>query len=135
MKIDLKSLYRICFFVVLTQLAGTIAAAGEQPPTPDIRFEFDRAVQFVSEREVGTWLWEPGPSIFVIRLGNTNREASVDYTLGGGTAIPGLDYTPMAGTVHFALGEIVQRIALPILDDSLVDGDKTFEVKLLNPSA
>jgi len=135
MKIDLKSLCLIRFFVVLTQLASAIAVADEQPPTPDIRFEFDRAVQFVSEREVGTWLWEPGPSIFVIRLGNTNREASVDYTLGGGTAIPGLDYTPMAGTVHFAPAEIVKRIALPILDDSLVDGDKTLEVKLLNPSA
>ena len=135
MKIGLKSLHLSRVFVVLTQLSGTLAAAGEQPPTPDIRFEFDRAVQFMSEREVGTWLWEPGPSISVIRLGNTNREASVEYTLGGGTAIPGLDYTPTAGTVHFALGEIVQTIALPILDDSLVDGDKTFQVKLLNPSA
>src|SRR5437899_11893529 len=94
MKIDLKTLYLIRFFVVLTQLDGTIAVAGEQPPTPDISFEFDREDKYVSERGGWTFPWELGPSIFVIRQGNTNRDASVDYTLGCGRGVPGRDYTP-----------------------------------------
>jgi uncharacterized delta-60 repeat protein len=135
LEIDPKGLYVIRLFVALTALGSTIAVADEQPATPDIQFELDRAVQFVSERGVGTWTWEPGPSIDVIRLGATNREASVDYALGGGTAIPGLDYTPKAGTLHFAPSETAQTIPLPILDDTFVDGDKTVQVRLLNPSA
>src|SRR5207247_937585 len=31
-------------------------------------------------------------------------------------------------------GESMQPIPLPILDDNFVDGDKTFQVRLLNPS-
>src|SRR5437667_12723729 len=94
MKIDLKTLYLIRFFVVLTQLDGTIAVDGEQPPTPDISFEFDREVKYVSERGGWTFPWELGPSIFVMRQGNTDREPSVDEPLGGGAADTGLAYRP-----------------------------------------
>jgi uncharacterized delta-60 repeat protein len=134
LKIDPKGLYVIRLFVALTALRSTIAVASERPTTPDIQFELDRAVQFVSERGVRTWIWEPDPAIYVLRMGNTYREASVDYAVGGGTAVPGLDYTPMAGTLHFAPSEIAQAIPLPILDDTLVDGDKIVVVRLLNPS-
>ena len=50
---------------------------------------------------------------------------TVHYTSTGGTATPNSDYRPISGTLTFIPGSIVQTIAIPIVDDALVEGEET----------
>src|SRR5208282_4265186 len=55
---------------------------------------------------------------------------SVGYSTGGGSAAPGVDYTPVSGTLLFTNGQFVSYIVVPIIANSLVQGNKTFNVTL-----
>src|SRR5439155_13722159 len=68
----------------------------------------------------------------VWRFGNTNTVVTVDYITKDGTTRAGVDYTPVSGTLTFASGETEKSISIPLADDGLVDGDKTFRVCLTN---
>ncbi|HEX9983292.1 MAG TPA: Calx-beta domain-containing protein [Thermoanaerobaculia bacterium] len=57
---------------------------------------------------------------------------SVDYTTGGGTATPGLDYVPASGTITFSPGQTGRRITLTILGDEQREPGETFFVTLSN---
>ena len=72
----------------------------------------------------------------VQRTGDTNAAVSVDYASTNGTAIAGSDYTATSGTLTFAAGETNQTIAVPILNDGLVEPTvyETFTVTLSNPT-
>src|SRR5207247_821774 len=59
---------------------------------------------------------------------------SVDYGTGGGTAIPGLDYTGVGGTIAFADGQNVNSFAVSILPDNFIEPNETFLVTLSNPT-
>jgi subtilisin-like proprotein convertase family protein len=51
----------------------------------------------------------------------------------GGTATPGLDYTPPAGTVEFARGQVSATIAIPLANDSVGEPTERFNVVLSSP--
>lgn len=51
-----------------------------------------------------------------------------------GTAEPGLDYVPLAGTIPIAAGTTEVRVSLPILADDLVEGRESFVLDLAAPS-
>ena len=72
----------------------------------------------------------------VQRTGDTNAAVSVDYASANGTAIAGSDYTATSGTLTFAAGETNQTLAVPILNDGLVEPAiyETFTVTLSNPT-
>ena len=70
----------------------------------------------------------------VNRTGNTAVPAAVNYSTGGGTAVPGQDYTPASGEITFAPGETSKTISVPILNDPNGEGNETF-VASLSPSA
>jgi len=70
----------------------------------------------------------------VQRLGDTSKELSVDFTTSDGTGRAGEDYVSQQGTLHFAPLEGTTAIFIPIINDSLVSGNKTFQVTLSNPS-
>jgi hypothetical protein len=57
---------------------------------------------------------------------------SVDYSTGGGTATPGVRYTPVSGTLHFARNQTFATITIPILDDAGIQGNQTFNLTLSN---
>ena len=59
--------------------------------------------------------------------------ATVNYATIGGTAIPGKDYTPVSGTLTFIPGETEQVFAIPLLDDTALDGDKIINLVLSDP--
>jgi uncharacterized delta-60 repeat protein len=64
---------------------------------------------------------------------------SVSCVTVPGTAVPNLNYqpSPNAGatnTVTFADGEITRVIAIPLIDNTLVQGDVSFSVQLVNPT-
>jgi len=72
----------------------------------------------------------------VQRTGDTNGAVSVDYASANGTAIAGSDYTATNGTLTFAAGETNQTLAVPILNDGIVEPAvyETFTVTLSNPT-
>ncbi len=76
-----------------------------------------------------------GPAVVsVLRTGDTNLPASVDYQFSNGTANNQLDFLGTNGTVNFAPGETVQNIVVPLVNDMLVEAAETFTVALSNPS-
>lgn len=79
---------------------------------------------------------EAGPSvtISVLRINGSNGVASVHYATADSTAIAGQDFTDTSGTLTFANGETLKTFTVPITDDSLVEGDESFQVVLSNPS-
>ncbi|MCL5097165.1 MAG: hypothetical protein M1608_06505 [Candidatus Omnitrophica bacterium] len=71
--------------------------------------------------------------ITVLRKNGTTGLVKVDYVTTDGTAVSGLDYTGVSGTLAFAQGEISKTFYVPILDDNLIESNETFNVRLLNP--
>ncbi len=71
--------------------------------------------------------------ITVERTGGSSGTVSVQYATGGGTAVPGTDYTTTTGTLTWVNGDTApKQIVVPILDDTAADGNKTFDVTLSN---
>lgn len=71
----------------------------------------------------------------VSRTGSTAGTLTVDYATGNGTAASGSDYTSATGTLTFAAGETSKTITIPILDDTVYEGNETFTVTLSNVSS
>jgi subtilisin family serine protease len=59
---------------------------------------------------------------------------SVDYSTSPGTALPSADYTEVSGTLTFQTGEATKTIAVPIVNDSVLEPDETLNVILSNPT-
>lgn len=67
----------------------------------------------------------------VSRLGDGLGPASVDFTSVSGSALAGTDFVATSGTLTWASGETGPKFfPLALLDNALVDGDKTFTVAL-----
>jgi hypothetical protein len=73
-------------------------------------------------------------TITVKRMGGTASGVTVSYETGGGTAVEGSDYTGQAGTLSFETGELSKIFIIPILDNLIKEGKKTFFVHLFNPT-
>src|SRR5688572_29769693 len=69
------------------------------------------------------------------RTGDTSTVAGVDYATADGIATNGLKYTAVSGTLAFGVSETHKTIVVPILNNGLIDGIKTFRVLLSNPTA
>jgi uncharacterized repeat protein (TIGR01451 family)/uncharacterized delta-60 repeat protein len=73
-------------------------------------------------------------SIAVERLGGLTAVATVGYSTGGGTAVPGSDYTPVSGTLVFGTNEAVKNIVVPITDNAVTNANKTLNLQLFGAS-
>jgi hypothetical protein len=70
-------------------------------------------------------------TVTVTRLNGSFGPAGVDYATSNGTAIAGTDYTATGGTLNWTDGEIsAKTFTIPILDNAIYEGDKTFTVAL-----
>jgi len=58
---------------------------------------------------------------------------TVAYASGDQTAVAGLDYTAVSGTLTFAPGQTSQSVAVPIFDDVLDEAAETFVLTLSDP--
>jgi hypothetical protein len=59
----------------------------------------------------------PGTSsltIAVTRVGGAEGQATVNYATGAGNAQPGVDYSPVSGTLTFGFGQTLETITIPI---------------------
>jgi F0F1-type ATP synthase assembly protein I len=57
----------------------------------------------------------------ITRIGNLQQSATIDFSTGGGTATPGLDYVASYGTLTFAVGEAVKVVYVALTDDNIYD--------------
>ena len=72
--------------------------------------------------------------ISVIRSNANTGIVSVNYATSDGTAAAGVDYTATTGVLTFSNGIGMQSFSVPIINNSLVEGDRTFYVGIFNPS-
>ena len=73
-------------------------------------------------------------TVTVIRTNGTTGVVSVNYATTNGTALAGADYLATSGVVSFGEGETTKSFTIPILDNAKVDGTRTVQVLLSNPS-
>jgi hypothetical protein len=74
-------------------------------------------------------------TVTINRAGSTVGPASVHFASADGTATAGADYTAVDQTVSFAAGETTKTVSVPVIDDSLVEGNETVQLSLTNASA
>jgi uncharacterized delta-60 repeat protein/uncharacterized repeat protein (TIGR01451 family) len=121
------------FFVTLTNATGGAAIAGSDTATVTI-IDNDQGFSFSSPVYVVN---EGGGSVTltVLRLGGSNGFATVRYSTADVTATAGLNYAGVTnGLLTFANGETFKTFTIPILENTLVQGDVTFNAVLSNPS-
>ena len=73
-------------------------------------------------------------TITVVRLGGATGDASVDFTTADGTALVNKDYLGAAGMLNFPSGVIFQTFTVQALDNDLVEGTRTNQLILSNPT-
>jgi len=72
--------------------------------------------------------------ITVNRVNGSNGDITVDYGTADGTAEAGSDYTAASGTLTLLSGETSKTFAVPVTDDSEIEGDETVSLALSNPT-
>jgi hypothetical protein len=73
--------------------------------------------------------------IQVVRSGGLLGTVSVDVATSGGTAVAGVNYTPVNQVLTFAAGQASQIITIPVKDDGVVTPDLTVNLVLSSPGA
>ena len=72
---------------------------------------------------------------FVVRLSAASGAAvTVAYETLDGTAVAGVDYTSMSGTLRFDAGETRTTLAVPTLEDATAEETEGFTVQLSEPA-
>jgi uncharacterized repeat protein (TIGR01451 family) len=72
--------------------------------------------------------------VTVQRTGGSVGIVTVDYMTVEGSALAGFDYVTAAGTLVFTNGQTVQTFVVPIVGDSLVEGNETLDLMLTGPT-
>ncbi|HEY5011622.1 MAG TPA: Calx-beta domain-containing protein, partial [Acidimicrobiia bacterium] len=72
---------------------------------------------------------------FVVTLARPSTgSVTVHYATADGSAVAGSDYTAESGTLTFPAGAVTRIVSVPILGDSLHEGDETLTVTLSSAS-
>ncbi len=72
--------------------------------------------------------------ITVTRSGDTSAASTVAYATSNGTAKEGKDYVAAQGVLSFAAGETSKSLPVLIIDNAFVDGTRTVNLALSNPT-
>jgi len=72
-------------------------------------------------------------AITILRTDNTNTVSSVDFATANGTAVAGLDYLATNGTCIFTNGQSSQTFSVIVINNTVVQPDKTVLLQLFNP--
>ncbi|HEX8204045.1 MAG TPA: Calx-beta domain-containing protein, partial [Isosphaeraceae bacterium] len=95
---------------------------------------FGAAAYAVSENNPNPNITGNTATITVSRSSGVGQ-VQVDYATSNGTARGDLDFTPTGGTLVFGPGEVVKTFTIRIADNILMDGNRTINVTLSNPSS
>jgi uncharacterized repeat protein (TIGR01451 family) len=99
---------------------------GLSPATSSVQFN---ATSYVVNENAGS------VSVSVTRTGNTANAVTINYATSDGSAKKPSDYTSVSGSLQFAAGETVKSFVVPILDDTLVEGNENINVVLSSPGS
>ena len=73
-------------------------------------------------------------TVTVTRTGDLSAASTINYTTVDGTAVAGVDYFAVNGTLTFAPAESSKSISVQIRNDQIFEGNETFGVQLSNPT-
>lgn len=108
-------------------LAGYFTYKLESCDTVDLgTIQFSDAIYTVNEGDLEA-------VITVIRSGNTEQAASVEFTTIDGSALNGMDYNFASGVLNFAAGQTSAQFAVAPIDDAEVEMVETVGLQLSNP--
>ena len=102
---------------------NTISIVDNESPTLSI----SNTKSYVSE-DVGS----SGYSLDLELTGPTTQVVTLNFAVNGGTAVVGTDYNVSSQTINFALNSITKSIPIAILDDEVIEGNKTIRLTLSN---
>lgn len=122
-----SKLYRVNLATGAATLVGPIGGGGKVDAFTVLRGGALR-VAAATVAESGT------AAVAVTRTGDTLAPVQVGYRTVGHTALSGVDYTDVRGTLAFAQGQRTASIAVPIKPDVLDEPDETFSVELGAPA-
>jgi len=106
-----------------------------------------QAVGTIQDDDTAILTITPGPSVLEGDSGTVTAvfnvtlstpaafPVTVDYASGGGSPIqatPGVDYTPVSGSLTFAAGQTAKTISVLVLGDTQFEGVENFNVTLSN---
>lgn len=134
----------LLFTIALSTNSGSLGAQLSYPSTnyviiqdADAGLSFTNSAMIV-RRDSGVALVTvvcSNPSIEPVIVNSNTVPLSVQYATADGTALGGLDYVPVNGTLFFTNGNGTNTFIVPILNNGSVTGDRTFSLKLFNPTA
>jgi len=111
-----------------TDPSGNTSAFSNALPAVPVQFRLGAASYTVNESDGAA-------AVTVVRTGGQGGAASVDYTVGGGTAVAGVDFRATTGTLYFNPGDPASKtFVIPILDPHKVSGSVTAGVTLGRPT-
>ncbi|HEY9695957.1 MAG TPA: Calx-beta domain-containing protein [Trichocoleus sp.] len=129
-------------YKVLLQQTGQILVGGQAligsdrdfalarlAPPPTV--QFSQAVPYQAGEGAGTT-----SVVNLVRNGDTTIASQVQVNISGGTATAGTDYsnTGFPLTISFAAGETSKAVAIPIAQDTLVEGTETLTFSIASLS-
>lgn len=107
-----------------TTLASvTIFDDDPMPPAGNLQFS---AASYDAAENGGNVL------VTVTRSGGSFGPVSVNYATADGSAQANSDYQSTSGVLNFAEGELSRSFTVTIIDDSLYEGDESFNIHLSN---
>jgi hypothetical protein len=125
----------------LADAGVTGGAIGATLPAQSITlFVVPRATGLVPSLSIGDVSVNEGQSgrtnaTLSVRLSAASSQTvTVGYATANGTATAGSDYTAASGVLTFTAGQTSQSVAVPVLGDSVIEGDETFLVNLTGPT-
>jgi len=74
-------------------------------------------------------------TVTVQRSNGSSGTAAVNYATSNGTGVQGVDYSSTSGTLTFANGETSKTFPVTIVDNGSIDGNRTFNLTLSNPTS
>ncbi|GEM_PF-1426812 len=105
------------------------------PETAMIVIEDDESSFFAQTSSMSVFENVGQASVMVVRSGQTNTTATLDYALVNITAFGGQDFVAASGQITFLPGEKLKPANITILNDFVPESDETFRLQLSNPSA
>ncbi|MEZ6120154.1 MAG: Calx-beta domain-containing protein [Pirellulaceae bacterium] len=122
------------FRIELSNVTGgaTLGTAATQITIVDNDQPVDRGTIQLSQASYQIAENAANVSITIQRVGGSTGAVTVDFATIADSATANQDYTPSVGTLTFADGQTSQTVTIPIVDDTLIEGDERLVVGLSN---
>lgn len=126
----------ISFIVILNNPGGGASIGSEKATVVIKSFVLEPGMSFLSfdSAQYKAYDYYGNLTITILREGDINRTATVDYSTVDGTAVGGVNYIPASGKLTFNAGENIRTINVTILDSNINRSNGTFIVQLKNPT-